>query len=58
MLIFVMIELIVEIEFAMFLMCAKCAFLKYWCSILGLCETQNDLNSRMQGIDFVVKNKI
>jgi hypothetical protein len=42
----------------MFLMCAKCAFLKYRCSILGLCETHNDLNSRIQDIDFVVKNKI
>ena len=52
------IELIVKIEFAMFLMCAKCAFLKYRCSILGLCETHNDLNSRMQDIDFIVKNKI
>ena len=42
----------------MFLMCAKCAFLKYRCSILGLCETHNDLGGRMQGIDFVVKSKI
>jgi hypothetical protein len=48
----------VEIELTMFLMCAKCAFLKYRCSILGLCETHNDLDSRMQDIDFVVKNKI
>ena len=52
------IELKVKIELAMFLMCAKCAFLKYRCSILGLCETHNDLDSRMQGIDFVVKSKI
>jgi hypothetical protein len=35
MLICIRIELIVEIELAMFLMCAKCAFLKYRCSILG-----------------------
>ena len=58
MLIFVTIKHIVKIELAVFLMCAKCAFLKYRCSNLGLCETHNDLGSRMQDIDFVVKSKI
>ncbi len=52
------IELWWILNLAIFLMCAKCAFLKYRCSILGLCETHNDLDSRIQGIDFVVKNKI